>query len=200
MRKLSLPVMAAIGVCAVILAVSIGYAMTYQGSSSSEDINADANVVAFVDIVNSGGEPLAKPLAVPAFEAGAVKQIDGYWLKLSGTDVSADPPVELTEGTVRVVCMMENSASWMFIDDMWISFDGSETEYHFGIGTVDETRVTGLPTSSITLSTGYNHSFIINVRYSDADSSADPMGEELAKFSGSEFKFYFEQNDPMGGS
>lgn len=200
MKNMSLPVMAAIGVCAVILAVSIGYAMTYQGSSSSENINADANMVAYVDIIGPNGQPLDKALSVPAFEAGATKSIMGYRLEVSGTDVSVNPPVELTEGKIRIACLMSTSASWVFIEDMWVTFDSDDTEYHFGISTVDETRISGVPTDSITLSTGYNHTFEIHVAYSDADPSADPMGEELAKFSGSEFKFYFDQTDSMGGS
>ena len=196
MSKLSLPVIAVIGVCAVILAVSIGYAMTYQGSSSSEDINADANMVAYVDIIGPNGQPLATAISVPAFEAGVTKHIDGYQLEVSGTDVSADPPIELSEGVLRAVCMMQLSSAWVFIEDMWITFDSDEdTEYHFGfIGN------TALPTDPITLSTNQSHSIRIYVKYSDADPSADPMGEELAKFTGSEFKFYFGQTDPMGAS
>lgn len=191
-------VIAAVLVVAIVsVSAGVGYAL-YQGTTSSGHIDADALMTSSVDIYMSENDrPLSGSISIPAYVPGGSAEISGYYLKLT-------MPEGTNEGNVRLWCLMGDSASWTFIEDMYVTFDSHDAEgEHFGVSVIDDVRVTGLPTDPVELSAstyGAEHTFVIHIVYSDVDPSYVTNGETYASFIGSKFVFALDGEDPLGHS
>ena len=181
---------AAIGVACVAVLAGIGYA-TYQGTSSSAGIDSEPVLTASVDIYSTEDNRLLDTaLSVPADDPGNEVTIEGYYLKLTGTQGQ--------NSSVRLWCNMGYSQSWVFIDRMYLTFDGSDTEYDFGVRTIGPVRTTGVPTDAITgLEDDVSNYFVIHIVYTNVQPTLDAQGEKYASFEGSAFVFAFDGADPL---
>ena len=180
-----------IALVAVILlgAAGIGYS-AYMGNTYSEHNTMDVDKEEIDLFMN--GEPITKPLEVPAFERGVTVEISGYRVATTGP------------GQFQLQCQMANNAAWALIESMSFTIvddDNHPTPYNFGIDRTQSPVVTGLRTGTIEMDPGITftydeetllyYDFTITITYTDIDVTEDPLWETLSSFEGAKFVFYF---------
>ena len=183
----------------VAIVIGTGYALSPLYGYSYSENNTTGVSEKTVDIyVNDNGNyvPLATNMVFPTYDPDNTN-----YIPIAGDyKVILKEDGNITSGKIRLWCDMNYDASWALIDSMYIVFDeildqnDQPVKYYFGRTTSNNDKISGTPTSVISIDG--DATFTIYVKFSGLDVDADDQDDPITAFAGSKFVFAYDGANP----